>query len=361
MRNVLFKRRKGARGIEKIIAHQFEQSHSERDLHQFLESEPSLVARGVSEGETVPTVVAASHLALPSGEMDLLLLDADGQVTLAELKRGRTPREVAAQVLDYAAQVTKMGFDGLKKAGVDWDGAIGRLCEANETVEDLDADRIAVGLQSPRLLIVAFEIDDTTKAIAEYLRPRGVPIYCIEFEYFTDEQFEYYYPELIGAEEVGRIASKQETPTQVALRAIWDELLARFKSARPSATRRTGTKDPWMQVPIGMARAHLEWHIHKLTRQDCWCEVGLHLEHPEREKNLAALRWLEEKRPQLEAALGEKFLLEEWGERWARVYARRDTLGMDQAARDWALNTMLRFYDSVERLDVVANLRRFGL
>lgn len=361
MRSVLFKRRKGARGIEKIVAHPFEQSHSERDLHQFLESEPSLIARGVSEGEPVPTVVAASHLALPSGEMDLLLLDAEGQVTLAELKRGRTPREVVAQVLDYAAQVTELGFDGLQKAGVDWDAAIARLGEDTDQAENLAPDRISLGLQNPRLLIVAFEIDETTKAIAGYLRPRGIPIYCIEFEYFTDEEFEYYYPELIGAEEVVRIASRQETPTQTALRAIWDELLTRFKAARPAATRRTGTKDPWMSMPIGMARAHLEWHIHKLTKQDCWCEVGLHFEHPERQKNLDALRWIEQNRTQLQATVGEQLIFEEWGERWARVYARRDTPGMDQAARDWALNVMLRFYDAVEALDVVANLRRLGL
>ena len=109
MRNVLFKRRKGARGIEKIVAHPFEQSHSERDLHQFLESEPSLIARGDSDGEPVPTVVAASHLALPKGEMDLLLLDADGQVTLAERNLSITLRHLASE---FSVLIPRSGAPG---------------------------------------------------------------------------------------------------------------------------------------------------------------------------------------------------------------------------------------------------------
>lgn len=360
MRNVLFKRHKGSKGLEKIIAQPFQASHSEHDLHQFLESEPSLIARGVSEGEPVPTVVAASHLGLPNGEMDLLLLDSEGKVTLAELKRGRTPREVVAQILDYASQVDELGLVGLAEAGVDWDSAIERLGQLDEASVDLDRDRITLGLKDPRLLVVAFEIDDATKRIAEYLRPRGVPIYCIEFEYFTDNEFEYYYPELIGAEAVGKIGAGRETPTQIALRALWEDMLARFKRARPSTTRQTGTKDQWMSMPIGISRVHLEWHVHGLTKPECWCEVALHFEHPERQKNLDALHWLEKSRDQLETNIGEKLMFEEWGERWARVYARRDTPGMDEAAREWAVNVMLRFYDAIESIGLVTNLRRLG-
>src|SRR4051794_22819934 len=40
-----------------------------------------------------------------SGRIDLLALDAEGSLVVIELKRDRTPREVVAQVLDYAAWV----------------------------------------------------------------------------------------------------------------------------------------------------------------------------------------------------------------------------------------------------------------
>lgn len=37
------------------------------------------------------------------GFIDLLAIDAGGDLVVIELKRGRTPREVVAQALDYAA------------------------------------------------------------------------------------------------------------------------------------------------------------------------------------------------------------------------------------------------------------------
>jgi len=39
------------------------------------------------------------------GRIDLLALAPDGSLVLVELKRDRTPREVVAQALDYAAWV----------------------------------------------------------------------------------------------------------------------------------------------------------------------------------------------------------------------------------------------------------------
>jgi RecB family endonuclease NucS len=39
------------------------------------------------------------------GRIDLLGIDADGNLVIVELKRDRTPREIVAQVLDYASWV----------------------------------------------------------------------------------------------------------------------------------------------------------------------------------------------------------------------------------------------------------------
>jgi RecB family endonuclease NucS len=45
------------------------------------------------------------------GIIDLLALAPDGSLVLIELKRGRTPREVVAQSLDYASWVEKVEPD----------------------------------------------------------------------------------------------------------------------------------------------------------------------------------------------------------------------------------------------------------
>jgi RecB family endonuclease NucS len=42
------------------------------------------------------------------GYIDLLCLDSRGDTVIIELKRGRTPREVTAQSLDYASWVKEL-------------------------------------------------------------------------------------------------------------------------------------------------------------------------------------------------------------------------------------------------------------
>jgi hypothetical protein len=42
------------------------------------------------------------------GRVDLLGIDADGDLVIVELKRDRTPREIIAQILDYASWVTAL-------------------------------------------------------------------------------------------------------------------------------------------------------------------------------------------------------------------------------------------------------------
>ena len=76
----------------------FENDHAEADLEQWLESNPG----GILEdgplliiGRQVPTDLGKS--------IDLLGVDRGGNVVVVELKRDRTPRDVVAQALEYAA------------------------------------------------------------------------------------------------------------------------------------------------------------------------------------------------------------------------------------------------------------------
>lgn len=69
---------------------------AEKDLHQFLLRDPSLLGARL--------LVIGSEVATPHGKfLDLLAIDADGNLHVLELKRNQTPREVVAQVLDYGS------------------------------------------------------------------------------------------------------------------------------------------------------------------------------------------------------------------------------------------------------------------
>ena len=360
MERVFFKRKKGTNNLEKLISRPFKKNYTEEDLHRFLEVEPSLIARSASEGDSIPTIAVASHLKLDRGELDLLLLDSEGDVTIVELKRDRTSREIIGQLLDYAAQVSALGFHGLSEYGVDWDEAIELLSNLDNASEKVDTDHIKLSLQNPRLLIVAFEIDEATKRITEFLRERGVSIYCVEFKYFNDDEYEYYYPEIIGSETTQRISRKDETAAEREYRLIWTDLIEKFKAKKPRVIRCTGGKKSFLSIPIGIGNAHLEWNIHGLNKQNGWFEVGLHFEHRDRDKNIQALQWLESQRSQLESLIGEKLNFEEWGQRWARIYARKEAPRIDESTKNWALDVMLRFYEAVDELNVVSALKKQG-
>jgi RecB family endonuclease NucS len=70
----------------------------ESRLEGFIERDPTILGTPLLLiGRQVPTGYGTF--------IDLLAVDADGALHVLELKRNRTPREVVAQVLDYASWV----------------------------------------------------------------------------------------------------------------------------------------------------------------------------------------------------------------------------------------------------------------
>jgi len=71
---------------------------TEENLHQLVAENPQLITMEDSEGGRIPMATIGSHLRFPDGEIYLLLMDVEGNLTLVELKRGKTPRDVIAQI-----------------------------------------------------------------------------------------------------------------------------------------------------------------------------------------------------------------------------------------------------------------------
>ena len=115
------------------------------------------------------------------GTLDLLCLDRNGDVVVVELKRGKTPREVVAQVLDYAAWAADLSFDQIQSIASDTfpeglDHAFRQRFDA-DLPDVLNADHY--------LLVVASEIDSRSERIIRYLaETHGVRINAVTFNYF---------------------------------------------------------------------------------------------------------------------------------------------------------------------------------
>jgi len=129
--------------------------------------------------------------------IDLLAMDKDGNLVILELKRNRTPREVVAQLLDYASWVKDLRDDDIAVIFQEFQ----RTYQSTEsTISIDDAYRSHFGLkQLPQelndthsLVVVAAELDSSTERIVRYLsEEHGVPINAVFFRVFRDGDREY--------------------------------------------------------------------------------------------------------------------------------------------------------------------------
>ena len=116
------------------------------------------------------------------GRIDLLAIAPDASLVLIELKRGRTPREVVAQALDYASWVDKLTSDKIAQIYERFSKG-GSLTEAFETRFGAKLDEEMLN-GSHQIILVAAELDDATERIIGYLNARDIAINVLFFQVF---------------------------------------------------------------------------------------------------------------------------------------------------------------------------------
>lgn len=128
--------------------------------------------------------------------VDLLAIDREGNLTVIELKRDKTPREVVAQVLDYGSWVTGLEdddiaaiFDAFKHKYYPNENATS-LDEAFCKYFGIDAMPEEIN-ESHELVVVAAALDDSTERIINYLTEFGVSVNPVFFRFFKDGESEY--------------------------------------------------------------------------------------------------------------------------------------------------------------------------
>lgn len=120
------------------------------------------------------------------GAIDLLCLDNRGDIVIIELKKDKTPREVTAQILDYASWVKDLSNEEINRIANDYLRDKGPLDEAFK--KRFEEELPDVLNENHKMLIVASEIDNSSERIIKYLSEQhGVGINAVTFQYFTDE------------------------------------------------------------------------------------------------------------------------------------------------------------------------------
>ena len=156
----------------------FETDHAEADLEQWLEANPG----GILEdgplliiGRQVPTDLGKS--------IDLLGVDREGNVVVVELKRERTPRDVVAQALEYAAFAAKLDAAALE-------GILGEyrpdepLGLAEQHRKCFDQSEAVSFNKDQRIVIIGQQVAPEIRQTALFLEARGILVTCVEFTFF---------------------------------------------------------------------------------------------------------------------------------------------------------------------------------
>ncbi len=122
------------------------------------------------------------------GPIDLLAMEENGDLVIIELKRDKTPRDITAQVLDYASgvrnwtaeQVASKANEYLKGGGFE---EAYRKKFGNNLPESIN--------EHHKMYIIGSEIDASSQRIIEYLSDEGLDINAMTFNYFKDGNNEF--------------------------------------------------------------------------------------------------------------------------------------------------------------------------
>lgn len=123
---------------------------------------------------------------------DLLGLDEEGNIVIIELKKGRTPREVIAQLLEYAAWANDLSDEKIKDISNNYLKGTG--CENSVEkafIETFETEDVPALNQRLRLFVAAEEITPSVSKVCRFLRQvHGVDVTCVQFNIFQTESGE---------------------------------------------------------------------------------------------------------------------------------------------------------------------------
>ena len=120
------------------------------------------------------------------GFIDLLCIDALGDLVIVELKRDKTPREITAQALDYGSWVVDLSHEKIRI-----------IADKHFRTKNFDEEfKSHFGIEIPetlnsghRILVVGSSIDPSSERIIKYLTTSyGVNINAVTFQYFKDTE-----------------------------------------------------------------------------------------------------------------------------------------------------------------------------
>ena len=184
----IFKLKKENNNIEKAILVPAEKTTLELEAHLecWLENSPWAIAQE-------PLLIIGRQTSATQEEYgtifpDLMGLDKEGNIVIIELKKGRTPREVIAQLLEYAAWANDLSDDKINDIFTIYNSSESEKSLDKSFVETFETDDFPSLNQRLRLFIAAEEITPSVSKVCRFLRQvHGLDVNCIQFKIYQTE------------------------------------------------------------------------------------------------------------------------------------------------------------------------------
>jgi RecB family endonuclease NucS len=161
----------------------FKMDNVEKILEDWIENNPS----SIFEDEEV-YIIGRQVTTNLNKSIDLLGLDKTGNIVVIELKRGKTPRETVAQILEYASFVEDLTYQNLEEIAIQYRIDEGlNLTERHKEFFGLNDETAVAFNKEQRLVIIGQDISKEVEQTSIFLNKKGLNIYCIAFKYFKNE------------------------------------------------------------------------------------------------------------------------------------------------------------------------------
>lgn len=182
---------------------------NENMLEGWIAENPKLIGLDV---HVIGTQVSTDH----GGRIDILAIDREGDLTVIELKRDKTPRDIVAQILDYASWVSTLSTRRIHEIAK---GKNGKKLEDTFN-EYFDAPLPENLNENLSMVIVASEFDPSSRRIVEYLAEKhGISINSVFFNVFKEGSETYLTTDwLLDQQEV---IERSETRTKAPWSGYW--------------------------------------------------------------------------------------------------------------------------------------------
>lgn len=161
--------------VAALVPSVFSEKHVEKDIQLWADRCPAMLNDGK------PMLSLGMEIVTTYGQyLDNLYLDGNGTLVVAEMKRGKSPRDVIAQVMQYGSYVSRL----------DWQ-AIEQFCQKRHGKPLDDAYAAVFGRALPRppkpahrLLVVAESFDPQVFDDALYGLNHGLPLALLKFSFY---------------------------------------------------------------------------------------------------------------------------------------------------------------------------------